>query len=77
MGGHEHDMRQQEVVEEHIGCRRVRPDDVFIARAQMARVQSRLQQMFQHFLRHTSHHRVPVRDQFRLHSMPADNVDHL
>lgn len=60
---HEHDVRQEEVVEEHVGGRRVRADYVLVADAQVSRIQPRFQQVFQHLLRHAGHHRVPARTQ--------------
>lgn len=58
---HEHDVRQEEVVEEHVGGRRVRADYVLVTDAQVSRIQPRFQQVFQHLLRHAGHHRVPAR----------------
>lgn len=56
---HEHDVCQKEVVEEHVGGRRVRSDDIFVASTQVSRVQPGFQQMFQHLLWHASHYSIP------------------
>ncbi len=74
MRRHEHNVRQEEVIEEHVSGRRIGPDDILVASAEMPRVQSRFQQMLQHLLRHAGHHRVPMERREDFLGKNHDNV---